>query len=83
MYWTDWGGDRTVSRANLDGTSVEVIVTGESEPTGIALDTVAGKIYWTDYADNDIKRSNLDGTGLETLATGLSSPIGIALDIEP
>ena len=37
MYWTDWGTNK-IQRANLDGTRIEDLVTGLSDPVGLALD---------------------------------------------
>ena len=52
-----------------------------SIPKGLALDTEAGKIYWTDSGSNKIQRANLDGSDVEDLLTGGSSaPLGLALD---
>ena len=45
MYWTDIADK--IRRANLDGSGVTELVTGLSEPTGIALDLDAGHIYFT------------------------------------
>jgi len=62
--------------------SAEVVVAGTTLIKGIALDIVAGKIYWSDETDNDIKRADLtDGGNEEVIASSLSNPRGIALDI--
>jgi cytoskeletal protein CcmA (bactofilin family) len=83
MYWTDFGTAK-IQRANLDGSSVEDLVTGLPAPLGIALDRSAGKMYWTDAGTNKIQRANLDGSSVEDLVTtGLSLPSGIALDVTP
>ena len=86
MYWTEdgWRGV-DIRRANLDGTSVEDLVsTGQNATRDIALDTVGGKMYWSEYLRNDesgnIQRANLDGSGIEELVSGLSVPRGIALE---
>jgi len=62
--------------------AAEIVVTsGLAEPYGIALDTAAGKMYWTDYYMDKIQRANLDGSDVEELViSGLSEPRGIALD---
>ena len=39
IYWTDWG-TKEIRRSNLDGTRVENLVTGLSEPVGLALEIV-------------------------------------------
>ena len=82
MYWTDFGTDK-IQRANLDGSSVEdLITTGLTDPVGIALDVSGGKIYWTDNGTDKIQRANLDGSSVEDLiTTGLTGPVGITLDV--
>ncbi|MCL4708612.1 T9SS type A sorting domain-containing protein, partial [bacterium] len=81
MYWTDPGYAR-IQRANLDGTSVEdLVTTGLSDPVGIALDLAAGKMYWTDAGTSKIQRANLDGSVVEDLVTGIDQFFGIALDL--
>ncbi len=80
MYWTDFSTAK-IQRANLDGSSVEdLVTTGLSAPFGIALDVAAGKMYWPDAGTLKIQRANLDGTSVEDLVTGLN-PFGIALDV--
>jgi sugar lactone lactonase YvrE len=79
IYWTDEGTNK-IQRANLDGSSVEDLVTGLVVPVGIALDLAAGKMYWTEFGSHKIQRANLDGSSVEELITGLSFPFGIALD---
>ena len=82
MYWTD---ERTemIQRSDLDGRSIEdLVTTGLERPGGIALDVAGGKMYWTDGMTDKIQRSNLNGSGVEDLVTtGLSYPYGIALDV--
>ena len=75
IYWTDIGnfdviGDETIKRANFDGTGRETLVTsvdGIRHPVDIELDTVRGKMYWTDAGTQAIYRANLDGSLLEML----------------
>ena len=85
MYWTDWELEERrgkIRRANLDGSNVETLVIGEPS-RGIALYTVAGKVYWTNWnhdGNGSIRRANLDGTNVELLVAGLGTPRDIALD---
>ena len=85
MYWTgSTPAGSMIFRANLDGTSAEVLVTGLGRASGIALNTAAGKIYWTDVAAGKIQRANLNGTGVEGLVTpgvSVKEPVRIALDV--
>jgi sugar lactone lactonase YvrE len=79
MYWTDAGTGKN-QRANLDGSSVEDLVSS-SVPVGIAIDIAGGKMYWTAMGTDKIYRTNLDGSGSQTLVGGLSTPYDICLDI--
>ena len=80
MYWSDYLADK-IQRANLDGSSIEDLITGLMGPCRIDIDLVAGKIYWTHYWPPKIQRANLDGSSVEDLITGLDMPDGIALDV--
>ena len=77
MYWTEQQAS-VIKRANVDGTSIEALVTSLGLPAGIALDG-SGKMYWAEFGGNVIKRGNLDGTSVETVITGLSGPVAFVL----
>ena len=76
LYWSD-GGAGKIQRSDLDGSSVEDILTGLPGPGDIAIDPYAGKIYFT--SGLGIQRANLDGTGLEVAVSGVPA-FRIALD---
>ena len=78
IYWTDAGMGR-IQRANLDGTNVEILLTGLHGPSSLALDVAEGQIYWTDSGMGRIQRANLNGTNVETLLTGVAVQ-GLAVD---
>ncbi len=82
IYWTNSFHHR-VSRANLDGTDIEHLVTGLQSPEGIALDPVNGKMYWSEFlGQGSISRANLDGSGVELILPGhVASSEGLALDV--
>ncbi len=81
IYWVNQR-DKKIQRSNLDGSSIEDIVTsGLNRPYGIAIDNIRGKVYWTDFIEDKIKRSNLDGTNVEIVrSTNLNTPLGIEID---
>ena len=83
MYWTftDLDSLGEIRSANLDGSNVEVLLTGLDDPYGIALDPGTGKMYWTERGAQRIRRADLDGTNIQDLVTGLDDPTGIALDL--
>ena len=84
MYWTELGNatigasSRRIRRANLDGSSIENLVTGLPDPNAIALDISAGKMYWSNDLGRTIQRANLDGTNVETLVPAISTRRRIA-----
>ncbi len=84
MYWTDFLGTE-IKRANLDGSSEELLVNTQCCPVDIALDVGADEMYWTlRFGVDKIQRATLAGNGvtdLLTAADGLIDPRGIALDL--
>jgi sugar lactone lactonase YvrE len=89
VYWSDRGdvGDKNVNpkimRSNLDGTSVETIVsTDVISPVGIALDKPNGKVYFTDRYANNIKRANLNGSDVEVVVKDTEYPVDLLIVFE-
>ena len=85
MYWTDITSDK-IQRANLDGTDVEDLITfvlpdSQTEPFGISLDAINGKMYWADGALGTISCANLDGTNQEILVSGLAGPRALVVAV--
>jgi hypothetical protein len=71
IYWTHGGyNDGKIRRANLDGSDIETLISGLTNPRGLALDLAGGKMYWSDTQDNTIYRANIDGTGMEAIVSG-------------
>ncbi|MFG0317466.1 MAG: SMP-30/gluconolactonase/LRE family protein, partial [Planctomycetota bacterium JB042] len=69
VYWTHGSFQQgAIRRATLDGTNVETIVSGLTNPRGLALDPTGGHVYWSDTSDRALYRVKLDGTGFQTVA---------------
>ena len=71
LFLLDLSDDRIVS-LNSDGSDRKVIVTGCRFPDGIAVDVVAGHIYWTNMGhpkanDGAIERADVDGRNRMTI----------------
>jgi hypothetical protein len=65
LFYLEINSGHIVS-ANPDGSDKKVILTGGRMPDGIAVDTAAGHIYWTNMGipsrnDGSIERVDLDG----------------------
>jgi Bacterial Ig domain len=88
IFFADGNGANSIRVANLNGTgSVTSLLNVGINISGLALDTVNQKIYFTtssSISTNDrVMRVNYDGTGSTTLYSGpgsLSNPSGIAID---
>ncbi len=80
IYW-NWGS--RIMRANLNGTGQETVYTGSGRPFGVALDTSAGTIYWTERLSGYtgcVRKANLDGTAVQTLVT--TGPNSLLYDLD-
>jgi DNA-binding beta-propeller fold protein YncE len=72
LFFLDLAGGRVLS-ANPDGTGLTTLVEeGRKLPDGLAIDSAAGHLYWTNMGnpkanDGSILRSDLDGANLTTI----------------
>jgi low density lipoprotein receptor-related protein 5/6 len=86
MYWSDLNdkkkSPKSISRAFLNGTNVEVIIEfGLESPDSIAVDWVANNIYWSDSILKRIQVSKSDGTSKRVILwKNLGIPTTIVLD---
>lgn len=82
VYWTDVGKD-AISRAFLNGTSQEIIVsTRLSYPHGLAVDPFGQNVYWTERYEDVIEVASLNGLYRRTLIKDdLQYPSDIVLDV--
>jgi PKD repeat protein len=85
IYFSDFEvtGTGNIWRMNPDGTDLSAIASNLTDPYGVAVDPVGGKVYWVDDLGN-VSRANLDGSSPEI---GLVNVPGgqmraIALDVE-
>jgi hypothetical protein len=73
----------SIHRANLDGTEAQTLLErpGAGFEGGLAIDPIAGKLYWSEGEAHDIAVSNLDGSEAQTLlGTGGDVPEGLAVE---
>lgn len=71
------GGSNRVSRLDVGTGEIEVITTGEPEPTNLAVAS-DGDVYWTCKSAGVILRLMEDG-GVSLFANGLNKPSGITV----
>lgn len=84
VYWTSdppgSAADGSVGRANIDGTGVETIMSGLTDPVALALD--ANHLYVSQAGDVDlVGRANLDGSGfVANFVDPEGEPTGVAVN---
>jgi hypothetical protein len=78
VYWID-SSSQTLFRGDNDGANEESLVTGLTDPRGLARDESSGKIYWVE--GSAIFRANEDGTGQQSLVTGQNDITAFELDL--
>ena len=62
MFWSDWGEEPKIERANLDGSGRRVLVTKHvTQPLGLAVDYKGGLLYWCDASSDLIEYVDLNG----------------------
>ena len=86
IFWTDVTLEK-IKRIRISTGEIEDVVSvGLEKPEGLAVDWIAGKLYWTDCRDaewetNRIEVANLDGSNRKVLFwKDLGLPRAIAVD---
>ena len=85
MFWTDWGWDERIERANMDGTNRTVVIrTGLFYPNGLALDATKNWLYWIDFYYDKLEVYEFPSKTRRQIISSrsepkLSSPIGVTL----
>ena len=56
IFWTEWGSKAGVYKAGMDGSNkVHLVKTGVVWPNGLALDSVANRLYWTEAKEGKLE----------------------------
>ncbi|XP_037511191.1 low-density lipoprotein receptor-related protein 1 [Rhipicephalus sanguineus] len=69
IYWVDSEGG-SITRIHRDMTGRETVVSGLDAIEGLAIDWVAGNMYWIDPSYDVIEVSRLNGSGRYVLLSG-------------
>ena len=78
MFWTDWGEEPKIERAEMDGSNRRIIARQNiHSPNGLTIDYSAEKIYWIDATLFYIAKANYDGSSREII---FKSPSQCILD---
>lgn len=79
MFWSDWGDNKLIERANMDGTGRIAICTKDlMYPNGLAIDFANNQLFFVDAGTKALESINFDGSGRTRLITdGLQHPFGL------
>ena len=88
LYWTDRTAGalfRAPASGNspdgtIDPAQIELLADGLPGPQGIAVDPIAGHVYWADTTARAIFRADLDGENAELFFASAGFPKGLDLD---
>jgi DNA-binding beta-propeller fold protein YncE len=78
IVWVDASAQK-IERAPITGGTATDVLSTSGSPQGVAVDSVAGKIYWLEDLGG-VHRANVDGSGSELLVSGTGG-VAIALDV--
>jgi hypothetical protein len=62
-------GGNSIRRHNLDGSGLETVYQTSTGIVGLAIDSLHGRMYFTNTNTNSIQRANLDGSEVETIVS--------------
>ena len=85
MYWTDWGWDERIERADMDGSNRKIIIrSGMYFPNGLALDLPKNWLYWVDYLYEKLEVYEFPSNTRRVIIPAhweplLDSPLGLTL----
>lgn len=81
IYWVDRGED-CIWSSNLDGSDQRRVLNTSMDCWAIDIDTVHGKLYWTEsnYEQGSVWSANLNGSGKTAIVTGMGFNPGIAVN---
>lgn len=68
MYWSEIGSPPQIEQAGMDGTNRKVLIKEKlGWPTGLSLDLLSWKIFWSDDKFHSIGSANLDGSDIKVI----------------
>ncbi|XP_073399955.1 low-density lipoprotein receptor-related protein 2-like isoform X1 [Dendrobates tinctorius] len=81
MYWCEIGTRTQIECADMDGSHRRVLIAEQlGWPTGLALDLLSWRIYWSDDKFHAIGSASLDGTDIKVMQVKtIQSPFSLAV----
>lgn len=80
LFFSDWGVNPRIERADMDGDKRSRIVTTDLEwPNCLSVDQIEKRLYWTDAKMKHIMSSDFEGNFRKTIAKNLEHPYGVSV----
>lgn len=80
VFWTDWGHNPKIERADMDGGNRKKIVSSKlGWPNCLSLDHKSEKVFWTDSHHGHIESTDYYGNHRKVIISGLEHPYAIAI----
>lgn len=83
LYYTDWGrlgNSGRIFRVTMAGDQkTPVINSSLTQPSGLAIDYLDKKLYWSDASREKIERSDLDGGNRQVLISATIYPFALSV----
>ena len=80
LYWSDWGQEGRIERANLDGSErAQYIYTNLAKPWGLTIDYRMHKLYWCDVEYRRIEAVDLLFYKRWTIIADAGQPISLTV----
>lgn len=75
MYWTDWGSNVHIGKAEMDGSNPRVIVnTSLGWPNALTIAYDTQELFWADAREDYIAVSDLNGNNIRIVASRSKNP---------
>lgn len=83
LYYTDWGkmgNSGRIFRTTMAGDQKTPIINSSlTQPSGLAIDYMDKKLYWSDASREKIERSDMDGSNRQILISATIYPFALAV----
>ncbi|XP_070135537.1 low-density lipoprotein receptor-related protein 8-like [Drosophila bipectinata] len=75
MFWSDWGDEPMIERANMDGSGRQIISSKKLVyPNGLAIDYDHSRLYFVDGGIHTLESMNFDGSSRQIIIIHYQRP---------
>lgn len=75
MYWTDWGENAHIGKAQMDGTGQKVIINKNiSWPNALTISYETNELFWADAKEDYVAVADLNGENIKIIVSRRTDP---------